>query len=266
MGSYPKKITMIEKLLWIHLLSFIWFFIMFWVLEYIFPLRKKVWNTTKRWLHNIWLSTFNTLVSRILLLITPVSVWLYIEKEWIWLLNIFQMNFIVELVFSVIILDFIIYFQHVLSHRWKWFWRLHSIHHSDTTLDVSTGIRFHTLEIMVSLLVKIAFVVILWLNPISVVIFEILLVSSTLFNHSNLRLPDSIDTILSSVIVTPDFHQVHHSTIAKQTNSNYGFFLSIWDKIFRTYTYHKFRVREIWLVETKNNLKFSDLLLLRIKK
>lgn len=257
---------MIEKLLWIHLLAFIWFFIIFWLLEYIFPLREKVWSTTKRWLQNIWLSSINTLFSRFLLFITPVSVWLYIAKEWIWLFNLLQIHFIVELIISVIILDLIIYFQHVLSHRWKWFWKLHSIHHSDTTLDVSTGIRFHILEIIVSLLVKIIFVILLWLNPLSVVIFEILLVSSTLFNHSNLRLPDSMDTILSYIIVTPAFHQVHHSTLTKQTNSNYWFFLSIWDKLFRTYTYHKFRVKEIWLSETKNSLGFSDLLLLRIKK
>ena len=257
---------MLEKLQLIHLLSFIWYFILFAVLEYIFPLRKKIWDTKKRWFSNFGLSFINTIVWRLLLIITPASVAFYIQESWIWFFNFLNIPFVLELVISIILLDCLIYFQHVLSHKWKWFWKLHSIHHSDITLDVSTALRFHVLEIVLSLFIKIFFVILLWLNPISIVIFEIILVNSAIFSHSNLKLPESLDKILSCIIVTPSFHQVHHSVIHKQTDSNYWFFLSVWDKIFWTYTSHNFKVKKIWLKNNKNNLHFKDLILLDINK
>ncbi len=257
---------MLEQLQLIHLYSFIGFLLIFGILEYFFPLRKKVWSTKKRWIHNLGISIINTLVARFLFFVTPIWVAIYAAHNWIWLFNLIWLNFLSEVIISVIILDFIIYIQHLFAHRWKWFWRLHSIHHSDITLDVTTAVRFHTLEIVLSLFVKMFFVLLLWLSEISVVIFEIILVSSAIFNHSNLKLPIFLDKALSYIIVTPEFHQVHHSVIKKQTDSNYWFFLSIWDRIFKTYTPHKFKVEEIWLKENKDNLSFKELMLLDINK
>lgn len=257
---------MLEKLQLIHLIIFLSFFCIFWVLEHIFPLRKKTEKTVKRWIHNIWLSWINTLFTRILFYITPISVGLFIEEKWIWLFNLIHINFIIEIIITIILLDLIIYFQHVFSHKIKWIWKLHRIHHSDKVLDVSTAIRFHVLEILLSLCIKIFFVIIFWFNPIVIVIFEIILVSSAMFNHSNIKLPKKIDKYLSLAIITPEFHQVHHSNIQKQTDSNYGFFLSIWDRVFKTYTYHKFLVKNIWLENNKKDLTLKDLLLLDIDK
>jgi sterol desaturase/sphingolipid hydroxylase (fatty acid hydroxylase superfamily) len=266
MGYLIKTKIMLEQLQLIHFYAFLGFLLLFWVLEYFFPLRKKVWSTYKRWLHNLWFSIINTLVARFLFIITPIIVAIYAAHNGLWLFNIIGLNFIVEVIISVIILDLIIYLQHLLAHRWKWFWRLHSIHHSDKTLDVTTAVRFHTLEIVLSLFIKMFFILLLWINEISVVIFEIILVSSAIFNHSNLKIPNFLDKILSYIIVTPEFHQVHHSVIKIQTDSNYWFFLSVWDKFFGTYTYHKFKVKEIWLNENKDNLSFKELMLLDINK
>ena len=247
-------------------MSFIWFLFLFLVLEYFFPLRKKIWSTKKRWFHNIGISVINTIVARFFFFITPISIWYLVLEKWIWFFNLFQTNYILEIIISVVILDFLIYVQHIYAHKLKWFWKLHSIHHSDETLDVTTALRFHTLEIILSLFIKIFFVILFWFDPIAIVIFEIILVSSAMFNHANIKLNSKLDKILSFIFVTPEFHQVHHSNINKQTDSNYWFFLSIWDRLFKTYTYHKFRVKEIWLKWIKDKLSFKDIILLRIKK
>lgn len=257
---------MLEKLQLLHLIFFISFFTFFWILEYLFPLRKKIESIKKRWIHNWSLSITNSLVSRFLLYVTPISVWLYLEEKEIWLFNLINLNFIFEIIITVILLDFFIYLQHILSHKLKWIWELHKIHHSDTDLDVTTALRFHTLEIILSLFIKIFFVIIFWFNAIWIVIFEIILVSSAMFNHSNLKLPQKLDKYLSFLIVTPRFHQVHHSVIQKQTDSNYWFFLSIWDRLCKTYTFHDFEVKKIWLDNVKDDISFRDIILLNIKK
>ena len=257
---------MLETLQLLHLLFFTGFFIVFWILEYIFPLRKKIWSTAKRWFHNISISTINTVFARVLFYITPVWMALYVWSNWMWLFNFIQINFYLELFISIILLDVFIYFQHVFSHKWKWLWRLHSIHHSDISLDVTTALRFHVLEIILSILFKIVLIFIFGFDAITVVTFEIILVSSAMFNHANLKLPKKLDRCLSYIFVTPEFHQVHHSIIHKETDSNYWFFLSIWDKIFGTYTFHKFKVKKIGLSENRDNLNLKDLLLLDIDK
>jgi len=257
---------MLEKLQLLHLIFFILFFVLFWILEYFFPLRKKVGSVKKRWAKNWSLSIINSVVSRFLLLATPVSVALAVEARWWGLLNQFNINYVFEIIISVIILDFLIYIQHIYFHKIKWLWKIHKVHHSDKDLDVTTAIRFHTLEIVLSLFLKISFIVVFWFNAISVVIFEIILVSSAMFNHSNLKLPKKWDKYLSKIFVTPKFHQVHHSVIQKQTDSNYWFFLSIWDKLCNTYTPHDFKVKKIWLDWLKKDIGFKDLVLMDLDK
>lgn len=211
-------------------------------------------------------SIINTLFTRFLLFATPVSIALYLEEKKIWLFHFTELPFFFELIFSILLLDCIIYFQHRLFHKIPFLWKLHSIHHSDITLDVSSALRFHTIEIILSLCIKMLAVLIFGFSPIIVIIFEIILVVSAMFNHANIKLPTSLDHHLSKIIVTPDFHQVHHSTIHSQTNSNYWFFLSMWDKVFKSYTPHQFSVKKLWLSEARENLKFKDLFILDIEK
>ena len=257
---------MIDKLQLIHLFSFLIILVLFIILEYFFPLRKKQWSLQKRWIQNFSLSLINTVVIRLLFFVTPVSIWFFVAEQGIWLFNVLEIHYIWEIILSILIFDFLIYLQHILAHKVQWFWTIHKVHHSDETLDVTTAIRFHTLEIIISIFIKIFFVFIFWFNPISILVFEIILVSSALFNHANLKLPFLLDSILSYLFVTPNFHQVHHSTIRKQTDSNYGFFLSIWDRLFRTYTFHEIKVKKIWLKNVKEDLKFKDIILLNIYK
>ena len=136
---------------------------------------------------------------------------------------------------SVVILDLAIYLQHVLFHAVPALWRLHRMHHADLEFDVSTGLRFHPIEILLSMLIKFAVVAALGAPALLVLIFEVLLNASSMFNHANIRIPLGVDRILRWLVVTPDMHRVHHSILARETNSNFGFNLPWWDRLFGTY-------------------------------
>jgi sterol desaturase/sphingolipid hydroxylase (fatty acid hydroxylase superfamily) len=141
----------------------------------------------------------------------------------------------IGLVASVILLDLAIYFQHVLFHALPLLWRLHRMHHADLDIDVSTGLRFHPVEILLSMVIKFAMVIALGAPAIAVLVFEILLNATSMFNHSNVRIPDTFDRLLRLFVVTPDMHRVHHSVLSRETNSNFGFNLPWWDRLFGTY-------------------------------
>jgi sterol desaturase/sphingolipid hydroxylase (fatty acid hydroxylase superfamily) len=136
---------------------------------------------------------------------------------------------------SVVILDLAIYLQHVLFHAVPVLWRLHRMHHADLEFDVSTGLRFHPIEILLSMLIKFAVVVALGAPALSVLVFEVLLNATSMFNHANVRIPTWIDRVLRWIVVTPDMHRVHHSILSRETNSNFGFNLPWWDRLFGTY-------------------------------
>ena len=136
---------------------------------------------------------------------------------------------------SLLVLDFVIYWQHRFFHQYRMLWRLHRLHHSDHAYDVTTGFRFHPIEIILSVLLKMAVIVLLGAPLLSVLIFEIVLNGCAMFNHSNLKLPRALDKVLRWVLVTPDMHRVHHSHIPDEHNSNYGFSISLWDRLFGTY-------------------------------
>lgn len=152
----------------------------------------------------------------------------------------FSTGSFISILLTVLVLDLMIYWQHVLSHQFEWLWRLHRVHHTDPALDFSSGFRFHPLEILFSLLYKILVIFIFQLDFNGVLVFEILLSSSAIFNHSNFYLGEKFDLLLRKVIVTPDFHRIHHSVIRKERNSNYGFFLSVWDYLFSSYEAREF--------------------------
>jgi sterol desaturase/sphingolipid hydroxylase (fatty acid hydroxylase superfamily) len=160
---------------------------------------------------------------------------LFVQQRGWGLFNQFELRYLVKVIFSVLILDFTIYLQHVMFHVVPLLWRLHMVHHTDMDIDTTTGVRFHPIEIVLSLGIKMIVVVLIGPPPVAVVIFEILLNGTSMFNHGNVRYSQNIDSILRLLVVTPEMHRVHHSTIRWESNSNLGFNFPWWDRLFGTY-------------------------------
>nr|WP_275658498.1 sterol desaturase family protein [Vibrio diabolicus] len=188
-----------------------------------------------RWVNNLSLVAVNSLIVALVMPIAAFQAAIIAQEQQWGLFNLLSLPAWLNVLLAVILLDFVIYVQHVVFHYVKPLWKLHRMHHADLDIDVTTGARFHPIEIIISMGVKIATVFILGVSPIAIVVFEIVLNASAMFNHSNAKLALSVDQKLRNVIVTPDMHRVHHSVIAKETNSNFGFFLSVWDRLFGTY-------------------------------
>ncbi len=214
------------------------------VLEVLIPKRALLHAKGRRWLTNLAVvGTGIAVVRGLVLLAGAVAVPLVAlaaaevagAQGW-GLLNKLGWPSWVEIVLAVVILDFAIWVQHVLSHKIPVLWRLHRVHHADVDIDVTTALRFHPIEIGLSMLYKVGWVLVLGPSALAVLIFEILLNSCAMFSHSNIDLPPRLDRVLRSVLVTPDMHRVHHSTLRAEHNSNFGFNLSIWDRLFSTYT------------------------------
>jgi len=219
----------------IRLTAFIGVFLIIALWETRRPRRPLQLNKTRRWLNNLGLVACNTLLLRLVFPTAEVGVAALADKLGWGLLNQLNPAYSVSVLVSVVALDLAIYFQHVLFHAVPLLWRLHMVHHADMDYDVTTGLRFHPLEILLSMLIKMATILVLGPPVAAIILFEILLNASAMFNHGNLRLPAKVDALLRLLIVTPDIHRVHHSTIKRETNSNYGFNLSLWDRIFGTY-------------------------------
>lgn len=199
------------------------------------PKRDRQISRMVRWRRNLSLVVFNSVLVRLVVPFTAVGAALYAEQNQIGLLTYMALPDLVTVVLAVVVLDLIIYGQHVVFHHVPALWRLHKVHHIDQEIDVTTGLRFHPLEIILSTLIKGACVVGLGVPVVAVVIFEILLNGTALFNHGNINLPPRIDTFLRLLLVTPDMHRVHHSVVPGETNCNYGFNLPWWDRVFGTY-------------------------------
>lgn len=191
-----------------------------------------------RWVANVGLSVLNTALLRLSFLAVPaltVLAAVYVERNGWGLLPALGLQGWVAAVFGFIVLDLAIYAQHVAMHFVPAFWRLHRVHHADPDFDVSTAIRFHPVEILLSQVWKIAVVLLIGAPALAVLVFEIALNATSMFSHANLRLPGAVDAFLKWTIVTPDMHRIHHSTVMQETNSNFGFNLSLWDRLFGTY-------------------------------
>ena len=156
------------------------------------------------------------------------------ENQW-GLLNLINLPTWLNLLVGITLLDLAIYGQHVMFHKIPIFWKLHRVHHSDTHMDVTTGIRFHPVEILASLLIKFAAIIIIGVSPIAILVFAIVLNAMSMFSHSNISIPINVDRWLRYFIVTPDMHRVHHSVHKFETDSNYGFNIPWWDRLFGTY-------------------------------
>ena len=207
------------------------------VLETLWPRKERVGKRTTRWVNNISLSMINTFALKILGPITAIAAAHYAQTNGYGIITLFRakLPLWLDIVIAFALLDFLIYLQHVLSHKIPLLWRFHKVHHADRDIDVTTGFRFHPIEILFSMLYKCAVILIIGPLAIAVFLFEVVLNGSAMFNHANLRLPLWLDKILRIFVVTPDMHRVHHSTIQTETDSNYGFFLSLWDRLCRTY-------------------------------
>ena len=199
------------------------------------PRRKLTVSKTLRWTNNIGLVFFNSFILRILFPAAAVGVAISAKEQGLGLFNVYAVSPYISVIASVIIMDFVIYLQHVLVHAVPVLWRLHRVHHADPDYDVTTGARFHTIEIILSMLIKFATILLLGPPVIAVILFEIILNATAMFNHSNIGLPHGLDRALRWFLVTPDMHRVHHSVEDDEANSNFGFSLTWWDRLFGTY-------------------------------
>ena len=203
--------------------------------EILAPRRHQQIGRRWRWPNNFAVVALNTLLVRLLFAMTVVGLAHLAEARGWGLFHAFSVPAWLAVPLAVILLDLAIYFQHVLFHAVPALWRLHRMHHADLEFDVTTGARFHPIEILISMTIK--FIVVSALGPpaVSVLIFEVLLNATSMFNHGNVRMPAGFDRILRCVVVTPDMHRVHHSIETRETNSNFGFNLPWWDRLFGTY-------------------------------
>jgi sterol desaturase/sphingolipid hydroxylase (fatty acid hydroxylase superfamily) len=190
----------------------------------------------KRWPSNLGIVALDTLVVRLVFPVLPVGVAAAAQAHGWGVFNFAEVPRWLGFAMSVLILDLAIYAQHIAFHKVPVLWRLHRMHHADTAIDVTTGARFHPIEIVLSIVIKMAVVIVIGAPPGAVVVFEVLLNATAMFNHANLRLPLTLDRVLRLFMVTPDMHRVHHSTLKRETDSNYGFNLPWWDRLFGTYT------------------------------
>ena len=199
------------------------------------PRRKLIISKAMRWTNNIALVFLNSLVVRLLFPTAAIGIAVFVNNNAWGISHVIDLPLVLEVLLAVVIMDAVIYFQHVMMHAVPAFWRLHRVHHADPDFDVTTGSRFHPIEIIISMLIKFAVIIVLGAPVISVIIFEILLNASAMFNHSNVRLNKTVDRFLRLILVTPDMHRVHHSVEADEANSNFGFNLPWWDRLFGTY-------------------------------
>jgi sterol desaturase/sphingolipid hydroxylase (fatty acid hydroxylase superfamily) len=199
------------------------------------PRRSLTVSKKTRWVANLGMVTIDSIALRLLLPTTAVSLALTIENSGWGILNHARLPYWIVIIIGVVGLDFVIYLQHAIFHFIPVFWRLHRVHHTDLDFDVTTGVRFHPIEIFLSMGIKMAAITFIGVPALAVVIFEVLLNATSMFNHGNVRLPLALDRKLRLLFVTPEMHRVHHSVVIKEYNSNFGFNLPWWDRLLGTY-------------------------------
>jgi sterol desaturase/sphingolipid hydroxylase (fatty acid hydroxylase superfamily) len=224
----------------IRLAVFAGVFLVMALVELLWPKRKLIVSKKKRWLTNIGISVAGSVLLRLMAMlavpVAAIAAAFYAQTNQIGLLNQVAWPQWIKVGVALLVLDLAIWAQHLASHKIPIFWRLHQVHHADRDIDVTTAVRFHPVEIGLSMLWKIAVVVPLGASPLAVFLFEVILNACAMFNHANIALPAAFDRLLRLIVVTPDMHRVHHSVLRREHDSNYGFNLSLWDRLFRTYT------------------------------
>jgi len=220
----------------LRMVSFVVLILMFAGLELIWPRRAADKNSRLRRLNNILLLGVNFVAVRLLIPFATFEVALLAAEKEFGLLNIISLPIFLSVILTIIIFDFLIYIQHVVFHKINFLWRVHRVHHTDLEFDVMTGIRFHPVEIVLSMFYKLIAVYLIGPLAFSIILYEISLNAAALFSHSNILLNTKLDRALRTIFVTPDMHRIHHSVIRKEIDSNYGNLFSFWDKVFKTYT------------------------------
>jgi sterol desaturase/sphingolipid hydroxylase (fatty acid hydroxylase superfamily) len=205
------------------------------ITEILAPRRRQSVSKFQRWRTNLTIVALNPISVALVFPLLPIGLALLASEQNWGLLNQFVMPSWLKVVLGFLLLDLTVYTQHVLHHALPALWRLHMVHHADLDFDVTTGLRFHPIEIVISMAIKLAAVAALGTPPVAVLIFEVALNATSMFNHSNIRIPIKVDQALRLMVVTPDMHRVHHSVIIQETNSNFGFNLPWWDRLFGTY-------------------------------
>jgi len=199
------------------------------------PKRKLFAGRLARWPSNFGIVIVDVLAVRLLIPAAAVGAAVFAAGNGWGLFHLLNLRLSVAALLGFLALDLVIYAQHVVFHKVPWLWRLHRMHHADLDIDVSTGLRFHPFEILISLVIKIAVVLALGIPAVGVLAFEVVLNATSMFNHSNVAMPAWLDRVLRLVVVTPDMHRVHHSIVRRETDSNFGFNVPWWDWLFRTY-------------------------------
>lgn len=203
--------------------------------EALAPRRRRMFGRGRRWPSNLGLVVLDTLIVRAIFPIAAVGAAAWAQARGFGLFNWTHPPFWLAVLLSIVALDFVIWGQHVVFHRIPILWRFHRMHHADLDYDVTTALRFHPVEIALSVVVKMAAVAALGAPPSAVVAFEVILNALAMFNHANASLPKAIEPVVRALFVTPDMHRVHHSVVPAETHSNFGFNLSAWDRLFGTY-------------------------------
>lgn len=222
----------------LRLAVFIGLFALFAGLEILAPRRLRTQPRSTRWVTNWGITILNTVTLRLLAFALPllaVGAALDARAQGWGVMNALDLPLWLAVILTILIFDFAIWLQHLITHKVPFLWRFHRVHHADRDIDVTTAIRFHPVEIAASMLLKIGLVYLLGPPAIGIIAFEIILNGTAMFNHANIRLPLALDAVVRRVLVTPDMHRVHHSDDRAEHDSNYGFALSIWDRMFGTY-------------------------------
>lgn len=219
----------------IRLGSFLGLFALFALWEIASPRRKLLELRRFRWINNFGLIIISSVLVRFIFPTAAVGIALLVEENHWGFLYSFGLPFPVHFFAAFILMDLSLYFQHIMFHALPLFWRFHRVHHSDLDCDITTGLRFHPFEMVISILIKFVTIASIGAPVIAVVIFEIILNAAAMFTHSNIKMTKSIESLLRWFIVTPDMHRIHHSLNVYETNNNFGFFISIWDRFFGTY-------------------------------
>ncbi|MDT8377182.1 MAG: sterol desaturase family protein [Mariprofundaceae bacterium] len=220
---------------WIRLCLFAGVLAIMAVWELLAP-KRRLKQGYRRWPGNLGIVAVDSVLVRLVFPAGAIGAALWATEHGWGLLNLVALPDGVAIIIAVVLLDLAIYLQHLLVHAVPLLWRLHMVHHADLDIDVTTGLRFHPFEILLSMAIKIGVVVLFGAPALAVLLFELILNAMAMFNHSNVRLPQTVDAVVRCLLVTPDMHRVHHSVIRRETNSNFGFNLSVWDRLFGTYT------------------------------
>ncbi len=220
---------------WIRIAAFLGVFVCMALWEWRRPRRPQTVARAARWPSNLGIVAINTVLVRLVFPLSAVAWADIIGQHGFGVLHWFSLPGWLAAVTAFVLLDLAIYLQHLLFHSVPMLWRLHRMHHADTEFDVTNGLRFHPLEIMLSMVIKFAAIALLGAPALAVLVFEVVLNATSIFNHANVQLPLALDRQLRKIVVTPDMHRVHHSVLPRETHSNFGFNLPWWDRLFGTY-------------------------------